>query len=480
MAYFRRGLPQTSCSKHASDDRGFKEWAANACREQPVLSDPAYLDFARKTILKEFRLGWDYTYNSFSESFVPRASARFERFVSASDWWREKCNWKQFQSYLRGKECPVLQGKKLRYKGIESVGKVRKMGIPTCDWDLLGPLHKTMYQYIASKEWVLRGPPTEGRLNRSLKGEWQTSVDLVSATDGLRQDVTQVMLSAALSKASIVPGRIRAMACEYQVPTCRDLEVNHGQNMGTYLSFPLLCLHSFVAAKWATRDVEASILVNGDDTLISCSRRVENSDYPEGYQINEKKTARSKNFAEVNSTQFLRERRGWRKVRCLRRGAYLSGLEAEIHMASVCSQAGTKWQDALARASNLGGFLPSQLGMNLKIPSVYRREIRTKSGRHRTFSSQRKYDSRFDLIESPPTSGDRLAFCVDLFQNGRESGDLVRTVVDAYPYSGKFPLSREPYWLYHRLKELKEVKRVRKQVYCYSQFFNAVEESEFF
>lgn len=495
LANFKRGLPQMKCERHTTDD-GYVAWSDNACRKAPPSSTPEYLRFARKLIKAEFKYGWDDTYSSFCSSFVPSSSARFERMISSIDWWRGRCDWTRFQSYLRGKECPFLQGPKLRYKGIPTVGKVRKMGIPTADWDLLGPLHKTLYQFIASKSWLLRGSITARRIQSTCKGEWQTSVDLVSATDGLRQDVAQTILTAALSKAKFVPGRIRAMACEYQIPTCRNLEVTHGQNMGTYLSFPLLCLQSYVAARWAARhDEGVTFLVNGDDTIISGPRPYQREDYPEGFILNDKKTARQRRFVEINSTQFLLQGNRWVPVRALRRGAYLTGVKAEIHMAAVCQTAGPKWVDALVKTSTLGGILPSRLGLDLKIRSVYQAEERMKSARYWCdLIGLPDRETRFDRVTSIPTYGDRWAFHKDLFEGGREKGDEVeRKVVRVRSFSppvhkttytgGRefgFTLTRQTYSQFHTLRSLKERKKEREETYCYSRLYESPEESEFF
>jgi hypothetical protein len=497
LASFKRGLPQVKCELHDIDD-GYAAWSDNACREQPPTSSPGYLRFVRKLAKKEFRFGWDDSYDSFCRSFVPSSSSRFTRLVSSIDWWRERCDWTRFQSYLRGKECPVLQGAKLRYKGIKANDKIRKMGIPTCDWDLLGPLHKTMYQHMASKEWLLRGTITQKRISSTCKGEFQTSVDLVSATDGLRQDVAQTILTAVLSKAKNVPGRIRSMACEYQVPRCRGLDVTHGQNMGTYLSFPLLCFQSYAAARWAARnDANVSFLVNGDDTIISGPRPYKKEDYPEGFILNDKKTARQKNFVEINSTQFLRQGERWIRVPALRRGAYLTGVNAQIHMAAVCQDAGSKWVEALVRTSDLGKIPPSQLGLDLRIPSVYQAENRIKGARfYCNLNDAEKAESRFDRVPSLPTSGDRWAFHKDLFEGGREGGrePVERTVSRVVPYrvpsnlpkvtcTGRvfgFTLTRQTFSQFHTLRALKEKKKEREETFCYSRLYESPEESEFF
>jgi len=138
--------------------------------------------------------------------------------------------------------------------------------------------------------------------------------------------------------------------------------------MGSYLSFPLLCLHSYLAARWALRGEEGNVLVNGDDTLVSASRFLEASDYPSGYLLNDLKTIRSGTVAEINSTGFLRGRGGkWREIRNLRRGGFQTDYAGMQHAAKAVAGS-VAWTDAFIR-SRIGkkwGFLPSQLRLNPK------------------------------------------------------------------------------------------------------------------
>jgi len=138
--------------------------------------------------------------------------------------------------------------------------------------------------------------------------------------------------------------------------------------MGSYLSFPLLCLHSYLAARWALRGEEGNVLVNGDDTLVSSNRFLEASDYPSGYLLNDLKTIRSGTVAEINSTGFLRGRGGkWREIRNLRRGGFQTDYAGMQHAAKAVAGS-VAWTDAFVR-SRIGkkwGFLPSQLRLNPK------------------------------------------------------------------------------------------------------------------
>nr|UOL48976.1 MAG: putative RNA-dependent RNA polymerase [Botourmiaviridae sp.] len=246
-----------------------------------------------------------------------------------------------------------------------------------------------MYSYLRKQDWLLCGPPTDKRMTSVLVNACQTSVDLVAATDGLHLAVTELILETAFFSSVKVPRSLRALAKAsfrpdvYVGSPLRGVDsyrrlgtVGHGQMMGAYLSFPLLCLHSYIAARWAARcDVGARFLVNGDDTVISASRFFDERDYPSGYRLNVRKTIRASAVAELNSTVFLRRSGKWREVRHLRRGGAVSDFEGMMHIASaVRGDAG--WTNAFVR-SRIGkswGFLPSQLGLCERSYPAWKRE----------------------------------------------------------------------------------------------------------
>jgi len=205
-------------------------------------------------------------------------------------------------------------------------------------------------------------------------------------------------------------------------PSVGDLEVTHGQMMGTYLSFPLLCLQSYVAARWATRSTEAGILINGDDCLISSPFPVLNSDYPDWAIINESKTGRFRSVAEINSTCFLREARGrWREVKHLRRGGGSRDLRGHIHQAAVCRAAGPLWERAfvLSKARSRWVLLPSSLGFNLGVLESFKYERRLKRRGYAVLPHSTGLDDGRYKLSLDATPLERLEVSLDLWVGGR-------------------------------------------------------------
>jgi len=489
LASLKRGVDNATCKRHRPQS-GFQAWKQNACQVDAPASSPEYLRFVRATCQKIFRFGWDDSYESFCHTFCPKDSGRFEPDgVSASQWWASN---QTRQGFLRGTlfgKVEPIEGFKLRYKEIPAVGKVRPMGVPSVDYDYLGPLHKAMYSYISSKEWCLRGSPTSRRINEVCVNPVQTSIDLTSATDGLKIDAAEVILGVALAKSTRIPGAIKVMACDSLRPTAfskseilkgkEGTAVTHGQMMGTYLSFPLLCIQSYCAARWATRDCpEARFLANGDDMVISANRPILNSCYPEGFQVNEKKTARSSTFVEINSTQFLKQGKRWSKVPLLRRAACYDRAGSLLHLVKSCIEAGPKWQEAFARSHrNKKGFLPSRVGMDLRLRSVNQLENRLFS---RGYYSPpgRVVDPRWEMSEDEPTWGDKVAFNKQLFEEGRWKEDPVCwgwKDCEVFPPSCVIRLSPVPVRIRLLEHELREKKRRVRKLWCYSTKYSRVE-----
>lgn len=372
VASIKRNLP-AGCSLCTPSVRS--TWEKNAFSRPPPTS-PEYLDFVRRESARLFKGNWDRSYGSFVMSHVPNPSAREPKKSRADVLWQGR---REEFITLTTTETDLAAVFGARYKEVMSAGKVRPLVIFDELVDLLAPLHKTVFSFLEKEtDWLLCGPPTGERMASVCVNAYQTSVDLVNATDGLCHDVAEAILDVMFFPSLNIPRSIRALAKASLKPLiavetgCRR-RVEHGQMMGSYLSFPLLCLQSYFAARWAARfDPQARFLVNGDDAVISASREVLVEDYPPGFRLNDTKTIRSRVVVEVNSTAFLKRGSKWVEVRHLRRGGATLSYEGMMHMAAAVSSRPC-WVDAFVR-SRIGkawGFLPSQLG-HLTYPAFSR------------------------------------------------------------------------------------------------------------
>jgi hypothetical protein len=364
LSSIKRNLP-LGCPAHTPS--AYSAWKKNVCSLPPPVSDE-YLQHVRRVCTRIFSPSWDSRYDQFVFGHAANASAREPQLSRADVLWSGRRE-EFINSTLSETELPRTLG--ARYKEVASNGKCRPLLIFDENVELLAPLHKCVYSHLRRQPWLLCGPPTDDRMASVCAGRIQTSVDLVAATDNLSHRVAEVILETAFFTSVKVPRSIRSLAFASLAPIFRDregsgyLRVTHGQMMGSYLSFPLLCLQSYCAASWAARfDPDARFLVNGDDCVISASRGIDVQDYPSGYRLNVEKTIRAEGVVEVNSTAFLRTGGRWREVRHLRRGGAPTSFAGMLHMADACSRLGDAWEDAFAR-SRIGrrwGFLPSQVG----------------------------------------------------------------------------------------------------------------------
>nr|UYL94597.1 MAG: RNA-dependent RNA polymerase [Botourmiaviridae sp.] len=269
----------------------------------------------------------------------------------------------------------------------------------------------------------MHGTPTAERVAKVCKGSIQTSVDLVNATDGLRLDVTEAILGALLAKTVAVPGAVKELAFASLYPNTnfsKGHQVTHGQMMGTYLSFPLLCLHSYCAASWAGRkSLVKGRLVNGDDVIISHDLPL--GDYPDGYQKNEAKTITSPKTCELNSTVFLASRDGWREVRNLRRVGAEVDFRGIRHMADACQRAGPRWVSAFIRScvGKRWGMSPKDLGLSTRHRLVWLRELRARGKMSDVKIPVPLADPRYLIVDREPSPIEKVEFGIDLFNEGR-------------------------------------------------------------
>lgn len=421
----KRNLGPLKCRQHTPS--AFDEWFHQRTTLPPPPSQQ-YLSFVKGKVSELFPHGWDRKYASFVNSHVPRASARLPLLSRGDLEWQG--NWKGFRGACLSGTTPQTT-MRARYKEVLSTGKTRPLLIYEKRTDVLAPLHKCLYKHLSdTTDWLLVGPPTAERISSVCVNEHQTSVDLVSATDNLSLAVTDIILSGLFRTASKIPHAVRAFALDSQFPDVyrkgkHEGRIMHGQMMGGYLSFPLLCIHSYLMAAFAVRDQPGSrFLVNGDDTIISSIDEVPTERYPPGVQLNDGKTIRAMNVAEVNSTVFIRESGKWRQIRHLRRGGCITDFAGILHFAKACKVAGRIWEEAFVK-SRIGkkwGFLPSELGLDCRSYVVWKRQAGIISmGRVQTPLLAPDMSPSVDLVrrDGVPSSDERLALTDHLYTNGR-------------------------------------------------------------
>jgi len=232
---------------------------------------------------------------------------------------------------------------------VQSAGKPRALTKFSADALSLRPLHKAIYDRLSLEKWLCRGDVTSNKIRNAgfkhVDGEVLTSGDYKSATDNLSIEVAEVILRTLLSTSVSVPESVKKNALKILRPNLYNLEVGIdfsptvGQMMGSFLSFPLLCIQNRLAfLRCGGRGLPC--LINGDDILFRSK--------PEfsqlwlgmvgslGLEVEKTKTSVSESYGTLNSTLIVREN-GKYKVRQTFRFGMLGELDDITSLSTVFS-----------------------------------------------------------------------------------------------------------------------------------------------
>jgi hypothetical protein len=334
--------------------------ASCSCLEEGMLTDldarlsrpprdlqPRYLAFVRRAVKKMFPKGWDSSYGSFCEVAAPPLSGVCSRKPANNDGEYEEgdaAGARQSGGCLGALSSlgqaayldSVLTGKGIETSSIkaealvvQSAGKPRPLTKFSADAFYLQPLHKTLYGYLSQRRWLLRGDVETGKISRAgfsadIDGVL-TSGDYKSATDNLPIEVAELIVEVIRESSVACPSQVWDYArrilrpdvfyddeTKWFVPTV-------GQMMGSYLSFPLLCLQNFLAFKYAELtfrgekqffckgwETRIPLLVNGDDILFQSCREFSAHWMGHvgdlGLEVERSKTQVSEKYGTINST----------------------------------------------------------------------------------------------------------------------------------------------------------------------------------
>jgi len=289
-------------------------------REDPV--DLAYLGFVGDMASRIFSKGWDTSYSSSAVSCVVSTNACEERGRKHFGALRSFDDQFDYLEQVLGDKEPVFSPTG-RFSTVLSAGKVRPLSIMHSSYEILRPLHKTLYNYLSRFPWLLRGSPFPERFPfASEEGDF-VSVDFSNATDNLSTFAAERILGVALCRARNVPETIKKVALESLRPTLRYYnrdgwfwrKLRMGQMMGSLLSFPILCLQTFFFYLWSTGQTNLAprqlrrfdrCLVNGDDLVFKTTSPHDffSSAATTLSEINHKKTQVDSRYFNINSTLF--------------------------------------------------------------------------------------------------------------------------------------------------------------------------------
>nr|UYL95443.1 MAG: RNA-dependent RNA polymerase [Hulunbuir Botou tick virus 5] len=290
---------------------------------EPALPD-GFMAFVTREVKKMFPFGWDRGYVDEIARSAPPSSACVEATVKQGGA-RSVLDLDEYLAGCIGESRADLFSEHyenpLVYKEVPTAGKVRPLTVTPSQYNVLRPLHKTIFGVVSRQRWSLVGPPNPKSFRRAgfRFKSGLLSGDYAGATDSLRLDVVRTILNAMFSTASIVPEQVkeRALAAlaplvklRQQDPPEKWVWVRRGTMMGSLLSFPLLCLYNRVCALWTLGQVP--MLINGDDLAAeTCNPEPWFDTLPLlGLQPERSKTGYSTSTVEINSTPFVVKRRG--------------------------------------------------------------------------------------------------------------------------------------------------------------------------
>lgn len=332
----KKGLPD-SCK---CMEKGMLDKLAQHIGSSPPPISSAYLRFVTREVRRLFVKGWDSSYEANCLAVSPPLSSVFDR------------NCLGLRDTLRGTPfCPV--GKGGRANGgclgqlgglqdqfldcvlhghddmevdavgelivVQSAGKPRPLSKFDASALLLKPLHKTIFGHLKRKKWLLVGDPTREKMKRAgfrQGGGSLVSGDYQSATDNLYVEVAEVILRTLMEESVFLPEVIKKSALEQLRPLLyygenldESVRVSMGQMMGSYLSFPLLCLQNYLSFRWSLRGTKdgwkVPVLINGDDILFQKDNHFDrwvSTISSVGLTVERTKTSVEVDWGTINST----------------------------------------------------------------------------------------------------------------------------------------------------------------------------------
>lgn len=260
---FRKNLPSSVTEEESIE---------SAAKRLSTPSDPVdgdFLDFCENKIKEMFPLGWDCGYYKECDSFVLNPSSCLEaprskggcRGIIDDD-----------LRYAVKVDEPRAVESKVELKAVEDGGKFRVVSIHSRDQSYLKPLHSLLYNFISKKDWLLRGEASPCRFPNFVRkhGEIFVSGDYEAATDNVPLEVYEKIITSLRRTSCWIPNSVWDYASDSIPHQIRyaggSLEQRRGQLMGSFLSFPVLCILNYLVFKYhVPRNVPVKI--NGDDIV---------------------------------------------------------------------------------------------------------------------------------------------------------------------------------------------------------------------
>nr|UUW21024.1 MAG: putative RNA-dependent RNA polymerase [Sanya botourmia-like virus 8] len=306
---FRKVIPQEMTPAEVKEKT--KKYIEKMTEAQSPPS-PSFMVHVRRWTRRLFRDGWDKSWEKSKEGFTLPTSAcveskRSEGGPRGLD--RERIR-NEYRSFVAGSRSGGLSRETVPMM-IWTGGKWRLVTKFPYERSFLAPVHRTIYNHLSKKKWLLRGEATPDRFEdfTRVDGEIFVSGDYESATDNLNIWVSLAILSEMSRTSTHIPRAVWDAAIQSMKNRFPNGKVQQrGQLMGSLLSFPLLCLTNFIAFKWAIPR-KVPVRINGDDIVFRCRPDEKDRWFKEiresGLAVSRGKTLVEKTVFSLNSAFFL-------------------------------------------------------------------------------------------------------------------------------------------------------------------------------
>jgi len=306
---FRKVIPQELTPAEVKEKT--KKYIRKMTEAQSPPSAP-YLGHVRRMTRRLFRPGWDRGWENACKGFtLPTSSCveskRSEGGPRGLDRSRIRT---EYEAFIKGSRSGGLCPNTIPMM-IWTGGKWRLVTKFSYERSFLAPVHRTIYNHLSSKKWLLRGEATPDRFEgfHRVDGEVFVSGDYESATDNLNIWVTLCAVREMSRTSQHIPRAVWDSAIaslKNRFPDGRQQQ--RGQLMGSLLSFPLLCLNNYLAFKWAVPR-KVPVKINGDDIVFRCLPSEADRWFKEiqesGLAVSRGKTLVTTTVFSLNSAFFL-------------------------------------------------------------------------------------------------------------------------------------------------------------------------------
>lgn len=325
---FRKVIP--AGSGKLDQDKAVHKMLDRLSEPAPPVS-PSFLRFVEKEIVKLFPRGWDRFYRSQVDNFTISTGACKEsgrKKGGARAYMKKMESPSELRRSLQrvllgvdadiniGPEHPVLP--ECKVVPVADGGKVRVVTVNDFDHHGLRPLHSTLYNHLSCQPWLLRGEAAPSRFKdfTEVPGEVFVSGDYEAATDNIPLELYQFVLQEVAKTSWHVPSWVWEEAKAYSqmelvsegfLGVGRRETQKRGQLMGSFLSFPFLCLINYLIFRYHIRR-PVPVKINGDDIVFRAT--VEEAErWMEGVGkcglvLSRGKTLINKRYFSLNSAMF--------------------------------------------------------------------------------------------------------------------------------------------------------------------------------